>query len=601
MVLGAGLRAVRQVRPILRKTIPMLVQSHTLHPYSEPRSDSCSDYKMIGRRRLVVVVLSSASVVDKPGDLALRVVPYGNRLSIVKIVGSSGSAIDGADSRPGWAHGVVDDRSYLFYGAHGRNRWWSSRYAAGSMELRYAAGSMELRYALMSMESPCRCAGDRGLGQLVREEGLLGVESCLGGCRIGNNMTFFIGLYKLRRSITLLCRSFSDILALGLKGFAAWLEMPDFSLRFLRLSGSKNRVEECMGQDPGILRGRILARLRIRRTKRLNMTRRPKLRILMLDSTGLLVPLELVKAVIDFQEGLRVEGTFSMFALVSGDNLVDSWYRSRSPGHTFIQDPVAWDLPVYLFDSKSSLSGRLSLIARILGSNETLVLLPNPEMLLGPEGHFWSLEVALGPEIAFRTWSLSEDPEVDGGTRRSFGNPEVPSDLEVVVGPEGEATTGTCWDFTFYRSEAGHYRVPVLHAAFCRKPLSDLGEQRSEPELRSRSQSQNFFMRVRENFQVLDLFEGDLVSPSDVGSDGDGLADASVSLTFVSWIQVTSSGCSLLPLGYVFLRSSGRGATLETWRCMDPEFPREFVAGMQRSSVPGAWAGILSRNNSNGS
>ncbi|WZZ70114.1 hypothetical protein YC2023_081484 [Brassica napus] len=42
-----------------------------------------------------------------------------------------------------------------------------------------------------------------------------------------------------------------------------------------------------MGQDPGILRGRILARLRIRRTKRLNKTRRPKLRILMLDSTGL--------------------------------------------------------------------------------------------------------------------------------------------------------------------------------------------------------------------------------------------------------------------------------------------------------------------------
>ena len=33
-------------------------------------------YGMIGRRRLVVVVLSPASVVDKPGDSALRVVPY---------------------------------------------------------------------------------------------------------------------------------------------------------------------------------------------------------------------------------------------------------------------------------------------------------------------------------------------------------------------------------------------------------------------------------------------------------------------------------------------------------------------------------------------
>ncbi|KAF3568110.1 hypothetical protein DY000_02013400 [Brassica cretica] len=37
-----------------------------------------------------------------------------------------------------------------------------------------------------------------------------------------------------------------------------------------------------------------------------------------------------------------------------------------------------------------------------------------------------------------------------------------------------EAITSTCWDFVFCRSEAGHYRVPVLHAALCRKPLSDL-------------------------------------------------------------------------------------------------------------------------------
>ncbi|KAF3551727.1 hypothetical protein DY000_02006728 [Brassica cretica] len=61
----------------------------------------------------------------------------------------------------------------------------------------------------------------------------------------------------------------------------------DFSLHFLRLSGSMNRMEECMGQDPGILRGRILARLRIRGMRRFNKTRRPKLRILMLDPAGL--------------------------------------------------------------------------------------------------------------------------------------------------------------------------------------------------------------------------------------------------------------------------------------------------------------------------
>ena len=37
-------------------------------------------YGMIGRRRPVVVVLSPASVVDKPGDPALKVVPYGYEL-----------------------------------------------------------------------------------------------------------------------------------------------------------------------------------------------------------------------------------------------------------------------------------------------------------------------------------------------------------------------------------------------------------------------------------------------------------------------------------------------------------------------------------------
>ncbi|WZZ26897.1 hypothetical protein YC2023_010298 [Brassica napus] len=34
-------------------------------------------YRMIGRRRHIVVVLSPASVVDKPGDLTLRILSYG--------------------------------------------------------------------------------------------------------------------------------------------------------------------------------------------------------------------------------------------------------------------------------------------------------------------------------------------------------------------------------------------------------------------------------------------------------------------------------------------------------------------------------------------
>ncbi|WZZ50822.1 hypothetical protein YC2023_050929 [Brassica napus] len=302
-------------------------------------------------------------------------------------------------------------------------------------------------------------------------------------------------------------------------------------------------------------------------------------------------------------------------------------------------------------------------------------------MLLGPEGRFWSPEAALDPKISFRNRRLSEDPEVDGepggprghfGTRRSIGNPEVPLDPEVGFRtlrsfwdpevdwePRGEATIGTCWDFAFYRSETGHYRVPVLHASFCRKPLSDFGvlvmdsetqvpgffcfprlekqefmycslhvavvltsilrlirpipalslipiviKQRSEPELRSRSQSSNFFMRVYGD-QGLDrvrtwrrvIFSrwktGVLMStsrfwpcskdsPSDVGFDGDGLPDASVSFDIR---QLDTWSLDL----YLFRRSSGRGAALETWRGTDPEFPREFVGAGDPGPGSGTW------------
>ncbi|KAL0886421.1 hypothetical protein Bca101_010404 [Brassica carinata] len=51
--------------------------------------------------------------------------------------------------------------------------------------------------------------------------------------------------------------------------------------------GSMNFVEEYMDHDPGVMRRRTLARLRIRRARRFNKTRRSKLRILMLDSAGL--------------------------------------------------------------------------------------------------------------------------------------------------------------------------------------------------------------------------------------------------------------------------------------------------------------------------
>ncbi|KAG5393482.1 hypothetical protein IGI04_023445 [Brassica rapa subsp. trilocularis] len=210
--------------------------------------------------------------------------------------------------------------------------------------------------------------------------------------------TFFFSFIRMRHCPTVgICRSWQKF-------------RPDISLRFLRLSGSTNRVEECMGQDPGILRGRILARLRIRRTKRLNKTRRPKLRILMLDSTGLACASRAYK----FFRGCDRR----LYRLSS---------RNLEAGGTLVKEPVAcMDLSPGTLRGPSRISFRLEVVfvglfgavssfasssypsgslkdgtrcvrlqvalrdrrcnGRILGLNETLVLLQNQEMLLGPEG-----------------------------------------------------------------------------------------------------------------------------------------------------------------------------------------------------------------------
>ncbi|KAF3538954.1 hypothetical protein F2Q69_00021932 [Brassica cretica] len=82
----------------------------------------------------------------------------------------------------------------------------------------------------------------------------------------------------------------------------------------------------------------------------------------------------------------------------------------------------------------------------------------------------WRILIIFGPGGPFlgNPWVL--DPEVLSWTHEPG--------IKVLKGPHsailGEATLGTCWGIAFYRSEAGHCRVPVLHAAFCRKPLSGL-------------------------------------------------------------------------------------------------------------------------------
>ncbi|KAF3513319.1 hypothetical protein F2Q69_00007066 [Brassica cretica] len=51
------------------------------------------------------------------------------------------------------------------------------------------------------------------------------------------------------------------------------------------------------------------------------------------------------------------------------------------------------------------------------------------------------------------------------GIRRLSGNPEGPYSASL-----GKSTTGTCSDFAFYRSEAGHYRVPMLYSTSAGRP-----------------------------------------------------------------------------------------------------------------------------------
>ncbi|WZZ34598.1 hypothetical protein YC2023_017999 [Brassica napus] len=350
---------------------------------------------MIGRRRLVVVVLSPASVVDKPGDPALRVMPYGNRMFVVKIPGSSGSAIDGPDSRigarssdggtlPGWARGLFGDRSHPFYGALDRNKWWSSRYAAGSM----AVG-----YAWMSVECPCRYAGDRGMGQHVEGKGLLGLEYCLGGCRIGE-------LWLWREVVCI------GILPLSLRfrknpscpsglphkwKISIYLKAGEITWpgRRRKVTDSGTGTRDPGPRDPDLGAG----------------TRDPEAGTQTLGagtwkteagviSSRNIFPQQFTPYFLaSYALALGVKGFAAwfeiMFVLVPGDNLVDSWYRSRSPGHvggcdrrlyrlssrnpeagwTLVEEPVACidlrDLPVYHFDLKSYSSGRLSLIDSI--------------------------------------------------------------------------------------------------------------------------------------------------------------------------------------------------------------------------------------------
>ncbi|KAF3536208.1 hypothetical protein F2Q69_00023037 [Brassica cretica] len=204
----------------------------------------------------------------------------------------------------------------------------------------------------------------------------------------------------------------------------------------------------------------------------------------------------------------RVEewGTFSMFVLVLGDNLVDSWYQSKILGHVVCGSwacfPESEDLEIHPSETHGSwvqffINRRLyGLSSRNLETGWTFVLEPGgwmdsrvisssapvsrlllivcdialcphrqvshstslrlvsidinsptkgpwtfvsgPEAVYNPE----ILRSYLDPEVMWEPGGSPFDPEIVSGpgghvgTRRSFGNPEVPLDPKIVSNPE---------------------------------------------------------------------------------------------------------------------------------------------------------------------
>ncbi|KAH0874812.1 LOW QUALITY PROTEIN: hypothetical protein HID58_072174, partial [Brassica napus] len=269
----------------------------------------------------------------------------------------------------------------------------------------------------------------------------------------GNNMTFFIGLYNLHRIITLPCRSFSDALAVGMRRCPHSGDRPE--LAETRNIGIKDDDSDrtpgaCMASVAilGLSSGRAIWFRKScggvygsvpRNSERENLGEakdqedeevEPRSRnrgSSCLILLALLVPLELVKAVMDFQEGLRA-GFLFVFSILDAplvlmftaicpsevrhhqcwDDLASCFHGTRSvprhalsksgglekhlsETHRFKDEPRGWmdlspgtlrifvwepdgcvdlqgDLPVYLFEMKSSSSGRLSLIARLFGA-----------------------------------------------------------------------------------------------------------------------------------------------------------------------------------------------------------------------------------------
>ncbi|KAF2617113.1 hypothetical protein F2Q68_00040144 [Brassica cretica] len=157
-------------------------------------------YGMIGGKRLVVEVLSPALVVDEPGGLDLRILPY-----VVGVLVAAGE-IDP------WSV-PVGELEIMAWAS-----MWSCRHAAESIG-RHLHGSNRRDQPVIDLSR--RKVLDSGTGTGTRDRrqdpGLgAGTRDPEAGTR-----TWGQGPGRRKLDITLPCRSFSDALALGVKGFAA--------------------------------------------------------------------------------------------------------------------------------------------------------------------------------------------------------------------------------------------------------------------------------------------------------------------------------------------------------------------------------------------
>ncbi|KAF2554925.1 hypothetical protein F2Q68_00016173 [Brassica cretica] len=166
------------------------------------------------------------------------------------------------------------------------------------------------------------------------------------------------------------------------------------------------------------------------------------------------------------------QGTFGMFDLVLGDNLVDSW--NPKVGWTFVRNLMvvltSKGTFSYIFLTRNRLRRERLPMHRPPAVGKTWRCCWDPEVEQGPRGclgtrrFFQTLRSYLGPGGRLGTRSFLQ-------TLRSYLGPRVREKPEFLVlqGPYSasleETTTGTSSDFAFYRSKAGHYRVPMLNAA----------------------------------------------------------------------------------------------------------------------------------------